>query len=239
MRCKFCQQDRKLIKAHIIPRSFLEIDPAEPSRLATNKDGVFPKRAPTGIYDTKLVCETCERLFSPYDNYAQHLLLANRETAIPILHNQQPIAYNYGPYDYHKLKLFFLSLLWRASESSHAFYRRIRLGPHETTIRQAVFDSDPGNADFFSVVLAKFPKPYGILDSHRTRFDRVNFCQIYLAEYVAHIKVDKQPLPDAFQGFELNEGRSLILLARDLANSKDTQVMRSIALKNQKFFNRK
>ena len=206
--------------------------------MATNKEGTFPKRAPTGIYDTHLVCETCERLFSPYDDYAQRFLVANREAASQVIHEEQVIAYNYGPYDYQKLKLFFLSLLWRASESSHAFYQRMELGPHEPKIRQAIIDSDAGDADFYSVVLAKFPKPYGILDPHITRFDGVNFCQIYLAEYVAYIKVDKRPLPESFQGLELNDGRSLVVLARDPANSKDTQVMRSIALKNQKFMKR-
>ena len=238
MLCKFCHLERNLIKAHVIPRSFFEIDPAEPPRLATNRDGTFPKRAPTGIYDAQLVCEPCERLFSPYDDYAQQFLVANREAASQVLYEQQVIAYNYGIYDYHKLKLFFISLLWRASESSHVFYRLMELGPHEPKIRQAIIDSDAGNADFYSIVLAKFPKTYGILDPHTTRFDGVKFYQIYLAEYVAYIKVDKRPLPESFQSLELNYDRSLVVLARDPANSKDTQVMRSIVLKNQKLMKR-
>ena len=133
MQCKFCRQERKLVEAHVIPRSFFEIDPANPPRLASNKDGVFPKRSPAGMYDTQLVCEDCERMFSPFDDYAQRLLVANREAAKPIYDGEQPIAYIYEAYDYQKLKLFFLSLLWRASESSHNFYRRIKLGPHERT----------------------------------------------------------------------------------------------------------
>ncbi len=141
------------------------------------------------------------------------------------------IAYNYGVYDYQKLKLFFLSLLWRSSESSHVFYQRINLGTHEPKIRQAIIDSRAGDAAFYSVVLARFPKPYGILDPHTTRFDGVNFCQIYLAEYVAYIKVDKRPLPESLQDLELNDAKPLVVLARDPANSKDTQVMRSIVLR--------
>ena len=155
-----------------------------------------------------------------------------------MVHEQQLIAYNYGAYDYQKLKLFFLSLLWRASQSSHVFYRRIDLGPHEPKIRQAIIDSTGGDASFYSVVLAKFPKHYGILDPHPTRFDWVNFCQIYLAEYVAYSKVDRQHLPESFRGLELSDGRSLIVLARDPAKSKDTKVMRSIALRIQKLLKR-
>jgi hypothetical protein len=121
MQCKFCHQDRKLVKAHVVPRRFFEINPAELPRLATDKDGTFPKRAPTGIYDMELVCETCERLVSPYDDYAQRLLRTNREAASQVVHEQQVIAYNYSRYDYQKLKVVFLSLLWRASESSTYF----------------------------------------------------------------------------------------------------------------------
>ena len=194
------------------------------------------------MYDTQLVCEDCERMFSPFDDYAQRLLVANREAAKPIYDGEQPIAYIYEAYDYQKLKLFFLSLLWRASESSHNFYRRIKLGPHEAIIRQALIDLNPGDSDFYAVLLAKFPRPYGILDPHTTRFkgvEGIRFCQIYLAEYVAYVKVDKQKIPEPFNGLELNSGRPLVILARDPANSKDTQLMRSIVLKDQRFIKRK
>jgi hypothetical protein len=242
MQCKFCHEERKLIEAHVIPKSFFEIDPAAPPRLASSKDGIFPKRSPAGIYDTQLVCEDCERLFSPFDDYSQRLLLAQRDAAKPISDGQQVVAHIYESYDYHKLKLFFLSLLWRVSQSSHNFYRRIKLGPHEEIIRQALIDLNPGDSDFYAVLLAKFPRPYGILDPHTTRFEGVEgirFCQVYLAEYVVYIKVDKQKIPEPFRGLELNSGRPLVILARDPANSKDTQVMREIALKDQRFIKRK
>jgi hypothetical protein len=57
--------------------------------------------------------------------------------------------------------------------------------------------------------------------------------------FIAYIKVDKQKIPEPFRGLELNSGRSLVILARDPANSKDTQVMREIALKDQRFIKRK
>jgi hypothetical protein len=239
MQCKFCHQDRKLIRAHVIPRSFFEIDPTDLPRLASTKDGIFPKRAPAGIYDQQLVCECCERLFSPFDDYANNLLIANRDATKSINVGKQSIAYVYEEYEYRKLKLFFMSLLWRASQSSHNFFRNISLARHESRIRQAVIQSDAGNSEFYSVLLTKFPRPNGILDPHNTRFSGVNFCQFYLAEYVAYIKVDTRSLPESFQGLELKDRGSLVLLARDPAKSKDTEVMRSIALKNQKLIHRK
>lgn len=186
-----------------------------------------------------MVCEDCERQFSSVDDYANRLLIVNRAVAKSVVDGEQVLAYVYERFDYQKLKLFFLSLLWRASESSHIFYRNVNLGPHDFPIRQAIINSNPGNADFYSVVLAKFPRPYGILGPHATRFDGINFCQIYLAEYVAYIKVDNRPLPNSFQGLELKDGTQLVLLARDPAISKDAQIMRSIALKNQQYIKSK
>src|SRR5262245_48237951 len=75
--------------------------------------------------------------------------------------------------------------------------------------------------------LGNVSKTVWILDPHTTRFDIVDFCQFYLAEYVAY----NRPMPESFQGLELNDGRPLVLLARDPAGSKDIQVMRAIALK--------
>jgi hypothetical protein len=69
--CKLCTNEAALIKVHVIPRSFWEIDAAQPApRMVANIEGVFPKRIPIGVYDQTIVCEPCERSFSDYDSYA-------------------------------------------------------------------------------------------------------------------------------------------------------------------------
>jgi hypothetical protein len=74
--CQLCSNQAPLIKAHVIPRSFWEIDAAQPApRMVTNIAGVFPKRIPIGVYDQTIVCEPCERSFSDYDSYAAQLFL--------------------------------------------------------------------------------------------------------------------------------------------------------------------
>jgi hypothetical protein len=80
MICKLCGKDEKLIKAHIIPESLW------PHRKQGGKQIVYssihkyyPKRSPKGIYDTKILCEHCEKQFSPWDDYAQSLLLSDIE----------------------------------------------------------------------------------------------------------------------------------------------------------------
>jgi hypothetical protein len=76
--------------------------------------------------------------------------------------------------------------------------------------------------------------PYGFGVSTIAELRRLKSCPISVhrpAEYVAYTKVDKQSLPESFRGLELNDGESLIILTRDPANSKDIQVMRSVALR--------
>ena len=72
-----CGETHPLIKAHVIPRSFFKQlnDGSGPLKVASNKLGTYPRTSPTGVYDDHLVCETCEKLFASWDDYAQQLLL--------------------------------------------------------------------------------------------------------------------------------------------------------------------
>jgi hypothetical protein len=84
--CKLCQQEvTALVKAHVIPRSFFEIDPrlAAP-RLITNSKGIYPKKIPVGVYDRTIVCGECEKRFSDCDDYAARLLLRSEREFVHI-----------------------------------------------------------------------------------------------------------------------------------------------------------
>jgi hypothetical protein len=56
--------------------------------------------------------------------------------------------------DYAKLKLFQLSLLWRAGVARQEFFAKVDLGEYAETLRQMLHSSDPGSsADFGCHVL--------------------------------------------------------------------------------------
>jgi hypothetical protein len=107
--CKLCANKAPLINAHVIPRSFWEIDAAQPPlRMVTNTVGLFPRRIPIGVYDQTIVCEPCERNFSDYDSYAARLFLNrfnefeevhdnNRRLAGYMLDNVDYRCSNYSP----------------------------------------------------------------------------------------------------------------------------------------------
>lgn len=230
MKCKMCDEEKKLIQAHIIPRSFHE--PLKQSGqipiIITSKEGVYPKRSQTGIYDTEILCEDCEKLFSPWDDYGNKFLFQELEDSNYIVSNGERIAYNYGLCDYEKLKLFFISMLWRASVSKQDMFSSVRLGPYEDILKELILSKNPGGVEDFSVALSKFdapPNETGILNPDRTRYDGVIHYRLYLGGYMAIIKVSNQPIPICFRGMYLEPGQNVYFIVREFKQSKEYAAM--------------
>jgi len=216
--CKLCGQTAKLIRAHIIPKSLyrdLRDSDGGVSKLITNTAGVHSKRIPMGIYDPQIVCEDCEKLFAPWDDYAKWFFDKN----VPKFVNNKDrvVAYDYGIPDYQKLKLFFISLLWRAHASQQPFFRRIDLGPHEADVVTKIKNADPGVPDECSFVLSRFDHPLAeaIQDPYRSRIFSINCYRFYLPSYFFIIKFDKRPFPDGFRELMLQPGINFYALAKD------------------------
>jgi hypothetical protein len=140
------------------------------------------------------------------------------------------IGQEFGEPTNKKLKLFFLSVLWRASISTHDYYKRIDAGPHANVLRDMILSENPGCPDNYSVVLAKFDDPLAIqmLDPHKDRFDGLNFYRFYLTGFVSYIKVDSRKIKDFMNFFILKEGEPLCVLLRNIDKSKDGKIMKAI-----------
>src|SRR5208283_1392143 len=140
MICKYCGDNKKLIKAHTIPAAFFRRlrHGRYPPIVLVNKKGEYPKRAPVGVYDNRILCESCESQFGDWDNYAQQLLQDPPKDATPIVYGGQTMGYEIKDYKYDVLKLFFVSVLWRASMSEVTFYQRINLGPYESYAKKLI-----------------------------------------------------------------------------------------------------
>jgi hypothetical protein len=76
-RCCFCEQERKLIRAHIIPEAFFRANRDESNELyiLSSRSKDFARRARVGEYDEDLLCAECEQKFQDYDDYAARVLL--------------------------------------------------------------------------------------------------------------------------------------------------------------------
>lgn len=233
MKCKLCGEHRVLIKSHVIPKSFYRLNPydRQPTRLLTNIPGRHSQKVPIGVYDPRLVCEECERLFSPWDDYAADVLLKKGDQFETVSKENEVIAYKLPAFDYLLLKLFFLSLLWRAAASTQPMFSKVDLGSREKILKEALREGDPGTEDFFGVILRRFDTTeLGILDPHLERFSGVRFCLIYLGHIVAYIKVDARPFPERMSAVALTPGAPLLLMAANFLTSPERRVMKNLVL---------
>jgi len=201
--------------------------------MRTSKPGIPPKRAPIGVYDTTILCGPCDNVFSPWDKHAQDVLLRDFDKNQVVRDGDETIGWIVEEFDYKSLKLFFVSLLWRASVSTHEFYQRIDLTPFEQRMREMILSSDPGDPETFGVTLARFDHlAYrGVFNPVRDRLDAVNYVRFYLAGFVAHIKVDRRAPPDFLAGLIIRPGVPIVVPVRSRA-SKDAAGMREIARKS-------
>ncbi len=231
--CRLCLQEKRLIKAHIIPEGFFRLlrSGSVVPELHGNSPGSSPKRMPVGAYDSTILCGECDRQIAPWDDYGQQVLLQRFEEATPITHQARTVAWSLEEVNYAKLKLFFISLLWRASISSHNFYKRIAVGPFEKRLREMVLESESGDSQEFAVILARFEdvSMTAMLDPHPEKFDHINFCRFYLSGFVTYIKVDKRPVPELLSELRLQVGKPLTILTRSFHESPDGHLMRKIA----------
>jgi hypothetical protein len=234
MICKLTGKEGTPAKAHVIPRSFyfLEENSKRPLKMATNKPGVYPKRLWEGIYDETTVTMEGEKIFLKWDDYAYKLLVEQFPNSEPIENKGDILAYKYEAYDYPMLKLFFLSVLWRAGASSHPFFKRVNLGRHLEILRTAILASSPGDPEFYSTSLAFFiddPTWAKMMDPFPERHAGIRFYRFYLGNIVAYIKVDKQGARDPLKQIQLRPQSPLFLISRKFWKSKEAIVMKRIA----------
>jgi len=235
MICKLCNEEKILVKAHIIPEGFfrsLRHGSIVPE-IHSNTKGVFPKRSPIGVYDKNILCEKCDKYLGLWDEYAQKLLIQNFSESNSVYNGSTKVAYQINSYDYKKLKLFFLSLLWRASISSQPFFKKIQIGAHENILKEMIRNSNPGDPYDYTVSLAKFSNPRikEMLDPHTTRFSGINYCQIYLTGFVLYIKTDKRKPPAFLEELCLKRDPPFWIILRDINEGKDGKILKDIVLK--------
>lgn len=232
-KCKFCGNDKRLIKAHIIPEGFFrrQRQGKKSLEIITNKAGEYDKKAPIGVYDQAIVCNDCENIWREWDDYAQKLLAEEPLNGQARYRDAKKIAYMVKDFDYKKLKLFFISILWRASVSSQSFFSRVSLGSFEKMAKEFITNNNPGDSEDFSVILSKFCHPLGkqsTMDPYQYKKSGVNYCRFYLAGYIADIKVDDKPTPMPFSQITISENKPLYIICRDFRKSKELNLIKQL-----------
>lgn len=141
MRCALCGEAAALRDSHIIPEfMFKPLFGEDYHRYHVLSDHVRNRYAQKGVRE-KLLCEGCEQRFSVHERYVSRLMFG--DLAPPSQPDGSTIIFR--GVDYKPLRLFQLSILWRAGVSKLDFFRYVSLGSaHEARLRDWLLRDDPG-----------------------------------------------------------------------------------------------
>lgn len=225
MICKFCSEDKELRKSHIIPEFFFRrYRPDDGTSLEQVSPRLhFKPRYRNGYYE-RLLCEACEALTAEWDNIGINFFQQ--------FHRIDPKRYGDKAYfeindfDYASLKLFFMSILWRASVSSLQFFSDVKLGPFEARLLEMLKNSDPGQPDDFGVVLFKYASSEDelekiIISPTRYKPKGINHYRFRLNEHVFIVKVDRKPFSSDQRFFCMKDNEPLRIIEAEFSGSRE------------------
>jgi len=198
MKCKLCGvtlTPANKCNAHIFPGSLLKLlAPCQYGSLkVVGTDMKRSKRAPIGSYDSKILCATCDNKIGTYDAYAR--MFVEKSTLTP---HASGVGWTISGADQHKLKMFCISYLWRASITSLTEFNGVSLGDvHEERIRQMIINDNSGSVHDYTTTIQRFNNDNGefggILFPARTKIAGLTAYEGYLPYgYKFWIKVDSR-----------------------------------------------
>lgn len=146
--CRLCLRVVPLCRSHVIPEFLFTLLYDDKHRFIEVVDMLRGNviRGQKG-YRERLLCRECESHLNRYERHARRLFID------PLPVKVSKLRRNHGNLEYARSKLFFLSVLWRASISTLEIFKHVQLGPHEERVRQMVFNNDPGEAETYPTML--------------------------------------------------------------------------------------
>lgn len=163
MCCKLCQQNKALCQSDIIPES--AYGPLYDSKHRFFEFGNTQKKLrplQKGLREP-LLCKECEQRLNKYDRYFADVWY--RDGLGPRYLRQDLLTVK--GIDYHRFKLFHMSVLWRAGVASRDEFREENLAEHEENLRNLILADNAGHPNeyaFFSYVLVS-PKKNHVYQS--------------------------------------------------------------------------
>lgn len=128
--CKLCLQSSILQDSHIIPDCFFRYTKEKTDKTKNGKHiraDLLANKWAQESFDEPLMCRSCEQRFANgFENYIADIFLRNPNNVnVKCTKNSNEVTFENLNYD--KLKLFQMSLIWRASLSSSPFYAHVNL----------------------------------------------------------------------------------------------------------------
>src|SRR6266496_1642977 len=184
-KCRLCQTEKEVRRSHILPDFFRDNsalmyptgksgNPQPFTQPIHTHSGKRYQRKQHGYWEArhgmveKLLCHECEQKFSALEDYAKRFFYGSSNP----IRLQLPFNEDSFVADYKKLKLFQLSILWRASEAQGEFFSAVQLSELvRERLRQMLASDDPGTEDEYfcsmtrlivSPIIEEFQSIHGI-----------------------------------------------------------------------------
>lgn len=144
--CKLCQKPAKLKYSHIIPEFCYDpiYDDKHRFNIVGNVRSSRQRNLQKGLREY-LLCGACEQKIGKWESYVSRIFSGTVEVAGSRTGETISLAgLLYAP-----LKLFLLSLLWRAGVSTLPVFQEANLGEHELTLRNMLLGADPGPPELY------------------------------------------------------------------------------------------
>jgi hypothetical protein len=190
-----------------------------------------------------LLCDVCERKFAENEAYARDLLYGNAPPPLKKLllgsdFTDFPVQPDFEGFlgarkvivDYRRLKLFQLSLLWRAGVAKGLFFKDVNLEEfHEAKLRNLLLAENPGSDTDYACIMIDLrhnEKDCADWVENAKRLDdgnQVGYLFI-IGGYMYSFTVSKQMPPDAAQLCSVKASGEIIILIAD-----GTEILRSKA----------
>ena len=186
-KCKFCGEEKELIKAHIIPRNFYLYRKQDKYRAIDSVTGKG-RQIQSGIYDTEILCKDCDgKILKLFDDEAYRVLLNNNNfiKSISQKANSKVYKLDSSQFNYSLLRKFFISVLWRASVSNISDFQSINLGKYENIALEIMKDINMHD-NLFKILVFKSPekaKYNGIVYLRHGRFYSTHIYRLVLGQF--------------------------------------------------------
>lgn len=142
MRCALCREEAELRKSHVIPEFIYKALYDDKHRFHVLSDQQRNSHEQKGLRE-RLLCERCEQRFAVHERYVSRLM--HGDLAPPPVPQGNTVVFR--GVDYPALRMFQLSILWRASVSRLEFFQHVSLGErHEARLRAMLLADDLGDA---------------------------------------------------------------------------------------------
>ncbi|MFW6275503.1 MAG: hypothetical protein ACOC2M_02605 [bacterium] len=231
--CKLCQTQKKLAKAHIIPKSIITLLKADenPLQIMYSNPRAFSKKSQIGPYDKNILCVKCDNFLGSYDDYGQKFFSKTIDDYPIKVLGPNARFIEAKNFSYNKVKMFLLSILWRASVANLDVFSAVNLGPYEDIIRISLLKREVLNDNRFSIIIFRYnydPLKVPTLMPFKDVMAGVNYYRLYLLNFLIFIKVDQRSFPEEFYPLILKKNKTLPIILLNYETSKELEIMRMI-----------